>query len=400
MTFLYVVAIVSIAAQIVFMAQVFRNYAYVLKKTNKNHNSYCPRTALIVPCKGIDTAFDKNISSLYEMDYTNYEIIFVTESIEDSAYNQLLALKDKFKGKTKASNIRVLVAGPASQGSQKLHNLLYACNNVDKYVEVFAFADSDACVRGNWLGELVFSLRKEINGVSSGYRWFIPLKNNLATLALSVINASVAQLLGATQFNQAWGGSMAVRVDVFKRLGMDKIWQRAISDDLTISRMAKKTGLRVTFVPACFVASYEQVNWGSFFEFGRRQFLITRVTSPGVWWFGLFSSLYNILGLWGFAGFALYLWSKNNNEWQFFFLVSFLFFAAQFLRGVLRQNMISKIFPSDWPRMKAAAIADVIGNPIWSWLMFFCILSSSFGRTIQWRGVRYKLTGPTETVRL
>ena len=61
----------------------------------------------------------------------------------------------------------------------------------------------------------------------SGYRWFIPMENNSATLALSVINAKIAQLLGVTRFNQAWGGSMAVRVDVFKRLGMDKIWQKS-----------------------------------------------------------------------------------------------------------------------------------------------------------------------------
>jgi ceramide glucosyltransferase len=400
MTFLYAIAIIAIAAQIVFMVQVFRNYFYVIKKSDRTNTTYHPKTALIIPCKGIDTAFDKNISSFYELDYDNYEIIFVTESTEDLAYGQLLVLKEEYKGRTKAYNTRVLVSGAASQGSQKLHNLLYAYENTEKEIEVLAFADSDACVRKKWLNELVYPLRKEYNGVASGYRWFVPVKNNLATLVLSVINAKVAQLLGATMFNQAWGGSMAVRVDIFKRLGMDKIWQKAISDDLTLSRMAKKSGLRVTFVPACFVASYEQANWPSFLEFARRQFIITRVTSPGVWWFGLLSSLYSILGFWGFAGVAIYLWSKSGNKWQFFLITSFSFFVLQFLRGILRQNMISKIFPADWPRMKVAAIADIIGNPFWSWLMFFCILSSSFGRIIKWRGVRYKLTSPTEAVRL
>jgi cellulose synthase/poly-beta-1,6-N-acetylglucosamine synthase-like glycosyltransferase len=400
MTFLYAIAIAAIVAQIMFMDHVFCNYMYVIRKFNKNRNVCRLKTAVIVPCKGIDTAFEKNISSFYELDYSNYEIIFVTESSEDPAYSNLLAIKDKCKGRTKAFNARVLVAGVTSEGSQKLHNLLYACENAEKDTEIFAFADSDACVRSSWLGELTYALRNDNIGVVSGYRWFIPMKNNLATIALSVINAKVAQLLGATRFNQAWGGSMAVRVDIFKRLGMDKIWQKAISDDLTLSRMVKKSGLKVTFVPACFVASYEQINWPSFFEFARRQFLITRVTSPGVWWFGLLSCLYSILGLWGFAGVALYLWSKNNDKWYFFLIVSLLFLAAQFLRGIFRQNMISRIFPADWPKIKVAAIVDIIGNPLWSWLMFFCILSSSFGRIIKWRGVRYKLTSPTEAVRL
>ena len=400
MIFLYVLVAVAISAQIVFLYHVVGNYQYVLKKFNKNHTSYCPRTALIVPCKGIDTAFDKNIRSFYELDYEDYEIIFVTESSADQAYGRLLALKEEFKNLTKAFDIRVVVAGRAQQGSQKLHNLLYACGNVCKDVKVFAFADSDVCVRINWLNEIVYPLRKDGYGVASGYRWYVPTRNNFATLALSILNAKVAQLLGVTRFNHAWGGSMAVRVEVFKKLGMDKIWEKSASDDLTLSRAVKEAGLRVIFVPACFVASYEKIKFLSFLEFARRQFLITRITAPGTWCLGLFSSLYSLLGLWGFAGIALYLYNKAFNEWYIFLLVSFLFLAGQFLCAVLRQKMIFRVFPEDWPKMKIAAIADIAGNIFWSWLMFFCIVSSLFGRTIKWRGVKYKLKGPMEVVRL
>ena len=126
MTFLYAIAIAAIVAQIMFMDHVFCNYMYVIRKFNKNRNVCRLKTAVIVPCKGIDTAFEKNISSFYELDYSNYEIIFVTESSEDPAYSNLLAIKDKCKGRTKAFNARVLVAGVTSEGSQKLHNLLYA----------------------------------------------------------------------------------------------------------------------------------------------------------------------------------------------------------------------------------------------------------------------------------
>ncbi len=400
MIFLYVLVAVAISAQIVFLYHIVSNYQYVLKKFNKNHTSYRRKTSLIVPCKGIDTAFDKNIKSFYELDYEDYEIIFVTESSEDPAYGRLFALKEEYKSLTKAFDVRVVVAGRAQQGSQKLHNLLYACGNVSKDVEIFAFADSDACVRTNWLNEIVYPLRKDRYGVTGGYRWYVPIRNNFATLALSILNAKVAQLLGVTRFNHAWGGSMAVRVEVFKRLGMYKIWQNSASDDLTLSRAAKKAGLRVIFVPGCFVASYEKVNLLSFLEFARRQFLITRVTAPGTWWLGLFSSLFPLFGLWGFAGIALYLYNRSFDKWYIFLAISFLFLAGQFLCAVLRQKMIFRIFPADWPKIRTAAIADIVGNLFWSWLMFFCIVSSSFGRTIKWRGVKYKLKGPTEVIRL
>lgn len=400
MTFLYAIAIVFIIVQVLFIFQIFGHYQYALKKFSKEHHIYRPKVALIVPCKGIDTAFDKNIGSFYLLDYGSYELIFVTESTEDEAYNRLLILKDLFKNKTKAFRTSVIVAGMAGQGSQKLHNLLYACKTAEKNVEVFAFADSDICIRSNWLSFLVYPLRKEKQGVASGYRWYVPLKNNLATLALSAMNARVAQFLGPTIFNCAWGGSMAVRVDTFKKLEMGKIWQKAISDDLTLSREAKKAKLKVVFVPGCFVASYEQTNWRNLFEFARRQFIITRVTIPGTWWFGFFSSVFSVLGLWGFTGLAIFSYLNGSEHRQAFLLTAVVFLAGQIIGAFLRQRMIFRLLAAETAKMRAAALVDIIGGPLWSLILFVCIVSSSFGRIINWRGVKYKLIGPTEVIRL
>jgi ceramide glucosyltransferase len=389
-----------IIVQVLFVFQIFQHYKYILKKVARKHDTYRPRVAIIVPCKGVDVAFDSNISSFYQLDYDDYEIIFVTESSEDAAYNHLLSLKDQFKDMTKAFSVRILVAGLASQGSQKLHNQLYGCKGAQKDVKVFAFADSDACVRKDWLNHLVYPLRKERYGVSSGYRWYIPLKNNLATLALSAMNAKVAQMLGPTIFNCAWGGSMAVRVDVFQRLGIAKIWQRAISDDLTLTREAKKAKLKVIFAPGCFVASFEQTDWYSLFEFARRQFIITRVTVPGKWWFGLFSSVFSIFGLWGFDALAIFSFLKGTTDWHIFLAVAMVFFAGQMIRAFLRQMASLRIFSDQAEKMKTAVLADIIGSPLWSLILFFFIISSAFGRTITWRGVQYKLKGPAEVIRL
>jgi len=400
MTFLYALAIIFIIAQILTIYLVIRNYRYVLRKSDMNRTSYCPKTSLIIPCKGIDTEFEKNISSFYELDYSDYEIIFVTESVEDPAYNRLLEIREKLKSKTRAFKTSVLATDISKNGSQKLHNQLFGCANAAKDVLVFAFADSDACVRSNWLNELVYPLRKDKHGVSSGYRWYVPLKNNLATIALSIINAKVAQLLGATIFNYAWGGSMAVRVDVFKSLGMEKIWRSSASDDLTLSRASKKAGLKVIFAPACFVASYEQIDWPRFFEFARRQFLLTRVTAFGTWSFGFITALYSVFALWGFLAISICLRVRGFENWYIFLLMTFFSLAGQLFTASMRQKMIYEIFPADWHRLKIAAIADIIAGPIWSLVVLCCIVSSSVGKTIKWRGVKYKLTGPTEVVRI
>jgi hypothetical protein len=48
--------------------------------------------------------------------------------------------------------------------------------------------------------------------------------------------------------------------------------------------------------------------------------------------------------------------------------------------------------------MKAAGAADVLGFWLWSILMLLLIVSSAFGRTICWRGIRYRLLSATETI--
>jgi len=397
----YSIATVLIISQVIFLYHTCRNYRYALNEYKKQRLSYRPKTALIVPCKGLDSAFTENISSFFNQDYENYLLRFVVADESDPAFDELHNLKNRLSQSSKAEDIQILVAGYAESCSQKIHNLLYCCEKLSSDVEVLAFADSDICVRNDWLSHIVYPLRKSKNGAASGYRWFVPKKNNTASLALSAVNAKIAQLLGNTPFNQAWGGSMAIRTDVFYHVGLDKIWSKALSDDLSLSYAVKKARKKVVFVPACLVASYESTTWGELFEFGRRQFLITRVSTPGTWWFGLCSSLYSILGLWCTAAAAIYASTRISiprYQLAVFIAVPVLFFTAQFARAVLRQKMADKLLRYKYRTSNAAIAADILFFWVWSFLLLILIISSAFGRTIRWRGIRYKLLGPTKTI--
>ncbi len=398
MDWYYYIAAVLILSQLLILIHAYRNYHYALSKYKKTRSKYRPRTVLIVPCKGKDLAFQNNVTSFFNQDYEDYLLWFVVADESDPAYEELCQLKDRLSRDSKARDVQVLVAGQGQACSQKIHNLLYCFERISDDIEVLAFADSDVCVRSDWLSQIVHPLRKSKNGATSGYRWFVPKKNNPASLALSAMNAKIAQLLGNSPFNQAWGGSMAIRADVFRRLGLDKIWPKALSDDLSLSYAVKKAGKKVAFVPACLVASYESTSWDQLFEFGRRQFLITRVSNLGTWWFGLFSSLYSVLGLWAGAALAVYAAAISDKNLSLFAAVPIVFFTSQMGRAILRQKMISKLLKEDVPKMKAAMAADILFFWIWSVLLLLIIISSAFGRTIQWRGIRYKLLGPTETI--
>lgn len=397
MSGLEVLAVVLMAAQVVFTIQVWSNIRYALQKY-KRVRQYSPETALIVPCRGLDDAFEENIRSFLMQDYEPYTVLFVVEDESDAAYGVLRRVIEEYRPQTRARKVCVLAAGKAAGCSQKLHNLVFACRAVDESTDVLAFADSDACIGPQWLRHLVYPLRESQtakNGAATGYRWFVPKTNNWATLALSGMNAKIAQLLGNTRFNLAWGGSMAIRRELFYQLQLEQIWSSALSDDLSLSAAVSKAGLKIVFVPACMSASYESVSWKELWEFGRRQFLITRVYRPKMWFFGLFSSLFSVLGLWG--GAAAAVWTLCGPQPSWILIAWPLVFAfCQWLRAFLRQRMIGRLLEKDRPLLRAASRADLMLFWFFSILLLGVVASSAVGTTLCWRGIRYRLRGPTQ----
>ena len=398
MEWYFYISVAIVLSQVIILWQAYYNYRYAKSKYKRRRTGYRPRTVLIVPCKNLESNFEKNIASFYTLDYEDYLLWFVVAEKADPAYSQLCQLKEKLFPNSNVKDVQIFVAGQGQYCSQKIHNLLYCYERIGSDIEVMAYADSDICVRSDWLSHLVYPLRQPKHGATSGYRWFVPTKNNLSSLALSALNAKIAQLLGNSRFNQAWGGSMAIRVETFRRLNLDKIWPRALSDDLSLSYAVKKAGLKVGFVPACLVASHEFITWSGLLEFGRRQFLIARICVPGIWWFGFVTCLYSVLGLWGTVALAFYAVKIRAVGITFFIVVPIIFFLSQMTRSVMRQNIIAKLLPEDKQKMRLAMLCDVLFFWIWSLFMLYLMISSAFGRTITWRGIRYKLRSPSETI--
>lgn len=385
-----------IASQIYFTIYLLLSQRRLIHDAYRPRSHYNPNVLLTVPCKGLDTKFEENIKSFYNIDYSDYAINFVVESEEDLAYAKLLELKNCLLSASKAKSAQVLIAGVTNSCSQKNHNLLHSVDTSEAGVEVFAFADSDACVKPYWMEKLVNSLRKDKYGATTGYRWFVPTRNNFATLALSSLNAKVAQLLGRTRFNQAWGGSMAIKKTDFNSFGIHKLWENSISDDLSISYAVKNAKKQISFAPACLVASYDETSFSELIEFMRRQFIITKVATPKVWLMGLVSALYSFCGSWGALIGAIFAFRLDEN-WKLLALISAIFFIGTTLRAITRQIVITKLLPENKEQLRTAAIFDIVMNSLWSIVMLVLICSTVFSRTIVWRNIYYKLISPEKT---
>jgi hypothetical protein len=109
------------------------------------------------------------------------------------------------------------------------------------------------------------------------------------------------------------------------------------------------------------------------------------------------SSLCSVLGLYAGTIVAVYSTMAGFENLGVIWAVPVVFLAGQFIRATLRQRMVGKLLRQYRRQMKPAMVADILGCWIWSLLLLFFIISSAFGRTIIWRGIKYRLVSPTQT---
>ena len=395
MSYYYLATALILLVQVALLAEGYRHLVFTARKYRPKRSSYQPRVALISPCKGIDTTFDRNIQALFALDYPSYAIYFVVESETDPAYGRLAALIAAREGKGPRAHL--LVAGPAHGRSQKVHNSLVACDAVHETIEVLAFVDSDACPKPHFLRSLVHPLRRREVGASTGYRWFVPEDKSLSSWVLSALNAVVGSLMGPHRWNSAWGGAMAIKQDLFYRLGVHARWGRACTDDYPLTSMVKAAGLAVTFVPACFVASYEKTTWRDLYSFARRQFILTRVYNKGLWWVALAGWGHYVLGFWGGLFLTVLLGSRGSSQAWGAAVLPLGLYAAGMIKAAARQVMIGKALPEDRRRLLGPAVLDVFFGPFVAAFALATVLGAARSRTIVWRGITYYMKDDSHT---
>ncbi|MEX0885210.1 MAG: glycosyltransferase family 2 protein [Phycisphaeraceae bacterium] len=378
------------------------------KPRREMYEAYRPRAAVIVPFKGRELGLEANVRGLLSQRYDDYRVVMVVESDADPACAVIDAAIAEY-GRERAERIVAGRAGP--NVGQKVHNQLAALAHLRKAdggEQVWVFADSDAVPGPDWLGDLVGPLgQPHRTAATTGYRWLVPTRHGPASARLcsslaSVMNSSVACMLGHDRSNQAWGGSMALRRDTAAEGELEAHLQGAITDDYVVTRLARRVGRRVYFVPRCLVASPVAMTWRQLVNFGHRQYLITRVYAPGVYAGALFVFAAYVLGMAG--TWAAVAWGVAREDWVLVILAGaglVTVFVANQVRASLRAGMMRKAFDdATVAQLRPAMRLDRWATPVWMTLHLLLILRSGAGRTMTWRGVRYRVDGPQQVERV
>jgi cellulose synthase/poly-beta-1,6-N-acetylglucosamine synthase-like glycosyltransferase len=394
LSFFYVLAAIAIWFGFQSLLSGFRYVAYVRRETARPLADFTPYVSVIAPNRGLEAGLSENISALLAQDYPHFEVLFVFDHSSDAAANLIRNLQHQ-NPNIKA---RVVIAGPATDSGQKVHNLRVATAEVASESEVLVFIDTDARPGPGWLRQLVAPLADNGLGASSGYRWFIPLEGGLASRIRSVWNASVASALGGDRSkNFCWGGSTAIRRSVFEKLEIREHWRGSVSDDFTATRILQNAKLPIHFTPNCLVPSVGDCDFRELLEFTTRQIKITRVYAPHLWKQILLGGFLFVFTF--FGGIGLLLWRLVSGQ-SFIVLTSVL--LVIFLLGAAKSFIRWRVMRIPMAGYRRLLNHDVIAHiflwPLASLLYLYNAIGAGFSRRIVWRGITYELKSPTEAV--
>ena len=364
---------------------------YARRRIHTDPGFYSPKTAVLCPCKGIEAALERNLVSLTEFEYQNYEIFFLIASATDPAYNVVKRVAAQSRAKAHV----VLTEKPDGCG-EKVNNLRLGIVQLPPDFDVLTFVDSDGRPGKQWLHRMVAPLSDSRIGATTTMRWLLPNRNSFATALLTAWNAPIVTMLSEKGKNFCWGGGTAIRRSVFDQSGVAEEWRHSVSDDYSMTRALERAGRSIVFLPECIVPSFVETDFTGLMEFTNRQILITRVYAGKMW--GIAASTHLLYCLSLVLGTFLTLDDVLATRPAFHLAaLTFLPVLLAMIRGALRAAGVSEVLPAYRSQIASQAWIYVLLTVFIPFLYLVNFVTSLVTRKIRWRGVTYELIAPEQT---
>lgn len=343
-------------------------------KYKKEHlPSYSPKTCIIVPCKETHAKFKENVLALCKQDYNNYEVLFITDSYEDSAYKELKQIVQNDQ------KIRIEIADFIEGCSGKIAALIKGTSLAGD-VDVYVFADSDIKPHKQWLKNLVGYLNDKKIGATTGYRWYFT--QNKKSYLVSTWNLASVLPFFYSVFNYTWGGSTAIKKTVFDKLAIADHWKKGFADDLILTEKLKKAGFKIKFVPKCLIENSAGDDIYNFMKWGTRQFTWVRWYYPVEW----LISLLRVVGikLLMLLGIVLLLFGYTLPG-----LLMISTFILEMIYGWQAITTVKKL--TSYPKKRfGLSLAYTLLMPIALCIISYNYIASAFTKEVNWSGRKYR----------
>ena len=342
-----------------------------------------PPVLVLVPVRGAGPLLPGFLAALAAQDWPDWRVAFAVESADDPAHPLLAAYVAAHPGRA-----TLAMAGPAQRRGQKVQNLLAALGALRPADAAVVTLDADTLPPPGLLRELLRPVLTGQGDIATGYRWVLPAPGaGWAAEALSLIETGIATLPRSPGWNLCWGGATAIGRAALDRLDLPRLWDRALSDDLVLTRAARAAGLLVyaplTVRPPGPVAADARGVLG----YAARQYRLLRLHVAVFWPLACLAVLLPLLG-----GAAALVAAALGDPAALACLGLGLLLHG--IRVRLRGAVADLVLPPD----AAAEARRVLGHGAWLWPMAGLLAlaawaGSGLGREIAWAGRRYRLDG-------
>lgn len=345
-----------------------------------------PPVAVIVAVKNASEVSRAFFERLRHQAYPDYRIIAAVESEEDPAFAMVTE-----ESKRPGAPLRTVVAGQSGRTGQKVWNLLAALDAIEPSDEIVAFVDADTLPAPKWLSRLVAGLVNTGRDAVTGYRWIIPADNRVSSAVVAAANASVVTVPRLPSIiNHCWGGTMAMRRKTLERIDIRRYWAGAISDDAQMTRAFEDAGYEVYSPRQNLLLSPVAMSWSEALSFGRRQYRIALLHSPGIWALAALGTLVPIAA--AFAALSMALQGS---------VLAIALIGVSLVLGEVRYHCRRRIFIALWGEATAAGRANYWRverwlRPLWWSFHAVCVFSAPGSRHIRWAGIDYRVRGPQD----
>lgn len=338
-----------------------------------------PEVEVLIPVKGTCTDQLNILKAVLDQDYPNYRVLFIVESLSDTANAVLDQLMAEF------SNAVKIVGGVSSRCAQKNHNLLAGLSHLKPETEIILFCDSTNVPDRQWLRKFTEPIRSGAATAVTTFRDFKPIPETIAGISQAAYASFV--LLLVTSNPKPWGGATGIRRKVFDELNVADAWSKTVVDDLVLGNILQSAGIRVEIDPRNRLSSplFGQSISG-FVNYLDRQILFPKFTNPIIWLTTLVIHLNSTVAISVTAAVAIF--ACLGVVKPVFGVASGLFLATMVLMAmILRKLNPFNISPGKW----------MLSFLPFVFLAAFVLIRSIFRNHIDWHGRRYR-PGPNGVV--
>jgi cellulose synthase/poly-beta-1,6-N-acetylglucosamine synthase-like glycosyltransferase len=364
------------------------------ERETASHGVELPHVAVLLPLRGADPSLAACLRGLLNQDYPRYDLRIIIDSREDPAWN----LVHEILGPDGDPRVTVsLLQSPRPTCGLKSSALLQAIGTLDRSCQAVVLIDADVIPYRSWLHDLVLPLTDPQVGATTGIRWFTPNTATWGSLVRYLWNAAASVQMHALHI--PWGGSLALRADVFRRSNLLQQWAVSLWEDTGSYRVLRELGLRLHFVPAATMVNRETTNLKDCFRFIRRQMLNVRLyhgSWPAILAHGIGSAMALSVAL------TLTALSFVSGSWQAMLLPLTgiaLYAGGMGLTLISVEQQVHRVARGRGERMASISWKTLCAIPLAHLVYFACLASASILGRISWRGITYEFEGPW-TVRM